>query len=99
MKFSSRIILIFFISFQFSSTIISLINSDKGNSIVMNFFDENEDSKETEKNKELKFEFIYANANDFSFLIKESNSKVFTPYLLKEYSALSTQFLLPPELV
>jgi hypothetical protein len=99
MKFLSRIILIFFISFQFSSTVISLINSDKGNKVVMNFFDENEDSKETEKSKEIKFEFIYTNTNDFSFFIKETTSKVSKPYLLKEYSTQSTQFLLPPELV
>ena len=65
----------------------------------MNFFDENEVSKETEKNKELKSEFIYSNTNDFSFFTKETTSKVSKPYLFKEYSTQFTSFLLPPELV
>ena len=99
MKFFSRIILVYFIFFQFSSSVLILINSDKGNKITMNFLDEDEHSKEIEKNKEIKFEYIYAHANDFLFFIKETTSKVSKPYLLKKYSTFSTQFIPPPELV
>ena len=99
MKFFSRIILIYFIFFQFSSSVFILINSDKGNKITMNVIDEDEHPKESEKNKEIKFEYICAHVNDFLFFIKETTSKVSKPYLLKEYSTFSTQFIPPPELV
>ena len=99
MKFFTRIILVYFIFFQFSSSILILINSDKGDKFTMNILDEDEQSKEIEKNKELKFEYIYVATNDFIFFIKETTSKVSKPYLLKEYSTFSTQFIPPPELV
>ena len=99
MKFFSRIILLFFIFFQFSPSVFVLVNSDKGNKITMNILDEDENSKEIEKNKELKLEYIYTCTNEFLFLTKEIFSKVYKPYLLKEYSTFSTQFIPPPELV
>lgn len=99
MKFFTRIILVYFIFFQFSSIVLVLINSNKGDKFAMSILDEDNDSKEIEKNKKLKLECFYAYTNDFLFLIKETTSKVSKPYLLKEYSTFSTQFIPPPELV
>ena len=99
MKFFTRIILVYFIFFQFSSSVLILINSDKGDKFTMNVLDEDEHSKEIEKNKKLKLECFYTYTDDFLFLIKETTSKVSKPYLLKEYSTFSTQFIPPPELV
>jgi len=100
MKFLTRIILVFFIFFQFSSSIIYLIETDKKTKITM-VLDEEENSKEESKEiKEFKTEFlaqrIAISLFSFDFNSNEDNHHY---YLLKDYTSKSNLFLPPPEQV
>ena len=85
MKFLSRIILLLFVSFQFSSTVLSLMDFDKESKVAIGFLDENEDSSdEKETNKELNVEYIDTKWNEFVFFTTQTTAKMAKPYLLKE---------------
>lgn len=101
MKFLAKIVLVFFVFFQFTPSIIYLIDSDKDKETVMIIIDEDqeENSKENKELKEFKSEFIYTKSKDESFSFKEYTRKVCKLYLLKEYATETTQFYLPPKLV
>jgi hypothetical protein len=98
MKFLTKILLLFFVLFQFSTTILSFVENGNKSKISIVLLDE-DSSKETKEIKELKTEFIVSQSNEFfvktSFKEKDKNYY----YLLTDYISEHNLFLPPPELV
>ncbi len=87
-------------TFQFSTSIVCLI--ENGNNTTIGIYDQDEEeqnSKENKENKELKSDFIENNNFDFAFLCNNKSSKIDVFYLISDYKASTTITILPPEQV
>ncbi len=98
MKFFAKILLGIFILFQFSSIIVCLINDRNETKIAINITEEEEHSH-SKNVKEVKSEFIVTNDRLFTPFFDSPSKKIQDTYLLKNYGANSTIFLVPPEQV
>ena len=96
MKFLTKIVLVIFILFQFSSVIACVINEKNGNKITYAMSDEEEHSKGP---KELKSDFIVTDYKLVTPFVETPSTEIQDTYLLKHYIASSSIFLLPPEQV
>lgn len=100
MKYISSILLVLFLSFQFSSSIIYVI--ENGNNTTFSIYDQEEDNenpKESKGNKELKSDFIENSNYDFAYTPNNQSSKIDVIYLISDYKASTTISILPPEQV
>jgi hypothetical protein len=99
MKFLTRILLLLFVFFQFSSSIIYLIETESETKISI-VFEEEENSKEESKEvKDFKTEFIYEKKFDTLLNFEEISTVDNHNYIMKESTLKSTLFLPPPEQV
>lgn len=96
MKFLIKIVIAFFILFQFSSVIICLINEKNDSAIACNINEEEEQQKFT---KQIKTEIVFEKNIYNHFIVEESPKNTFDFYLLKEYSSTLQSFFSPPEQV
>lgn len=94
MKFLVRLLLIFFIAFQFSSSIIYLIKKETGNDISISIIEEEKVNSKVVK--DFKSYFIYDNGKLFNFISDNSSRKVQSLYILKEYKVFASIFIPPP---
>lgn len=104
MKFLANILLLFFLSFQFAPTIITLVDKENESKISWLVLDEEEteNSKETKEIKDLKeYKTEFLSVNVFSDVVIFKKSQIFTTdtYLLKDYLADLSLHATPPELV
>lgn len=100
MKYLSTLLLVLFLSFQFSTSIICFIeNCNDVNIGIYDQDEEEENSKESKENKELKSDFIENSNFDFAFLLNNKSSKVDAFYLISEYKVATTITILPPKQV
>lgn len=99
MRFLIKLILLVFVIFQFSSTIVYLIENEKSKSFSIDLVDEDQsDSKETNKVKELEKDFIVYNLNKCNnFLWYKTSIKVPILYLIRDYTVSASIFILPPK--
>jgi hypothetical protein len=87
-------------TFQFSTSIICLI--EKLDDTTIGIYDQDEDnenSKESKENKELKSDFIENSIFDFAFTPNNQSSKIDVFYLISDYKTSTTITILPPEQV
>lgn len=96
MKFFAKIFLGIFILFQFSTIIICVINDRNKTNITINITEEEEHAKEI---KVVKSEFVVMSNKLSASFIDNSSQKAQDTYLLKNYAANATIFLVPPEQV
>lgn len=96
MKFLTKIVLVIFILFQFSSVIACVINEKNGNKITYAMSDEEEHSKGP---KELKSDFIVTDYKLVTPFVENPSTEIQDTYLLKHYVTNPSIFLLPPEQV
>ncbi|WP_459926229.1 hypothetical protein [Flavobacterium covae] len=102
MKPLIKIVLLFLFLFQFTPSVISLVDREKGAKLSLVLLEEEEEestkeSKETKEIKEIKTEFIsffidYQITSNFTDL-----QKVVDMYLLLDYTTEFTLQILPPE--
>jgi hypothetical protein len=97
MKFLTKILLLFFVLFQFSATIISFVENGNNSKVSIVLFDE-DSSKETKEIKELRAEFILSNSNEFYLKTNFNQVNKNFYYLLTDYISEYILFLPPPEL-
>ena len=94
----SILLLLLFISFQFSNSCINFIDNCNDKNIAIEFQDEEEEnSKESKESKELKLDFIGNKNLDFAFLSNNQNTKIDAFCLISEYKEATTITILPPE--
>ncbi|WP_300567506.1 hypothetical protein [Flavobacterium sp.] len=98
MKFFAKILLGIFILFQFSSIVVCLINERNENKIAINITEEEEHSH-SKQIKEVKSEFIVDCNRLFTPFFDNPSKKIQDTYLLKNYAASSSVFIVPPEQV
>ena len=96
MKFLIKIVIAFFILFQFSSVIICLINEKNDADITYNI---NEEEEQQQLTKEIKTEVVFERNSYDHFIVEETYNNTFYFYLLKEYSSTLQSFFSPPEQV
>ncbi|WP_136668494.1 hypothetical protein [Flavobacterium sp. H122] len=96
MKFFAKIVLAFFMLFQFSSVIICVINEKNNSAIAFNITEEEEHQKVT---KQLKSEVVFGKNIYDEFIVENSQKNNFDFYLLKDYSSALNPFFSPPEQV
>ncbi|MFC4817790.1 MULTISPECIES: hypothetical protein [unclassified Flavobacterium] len=96
MKFFTKIVLVVFILFQFSSIVVCIINEKNDAAFTFNITEEEEQHKNT---KEVKAEVVFEKNVFQDFIFKETTQNNFEEYLLKDYSSDSLSFFPPPEQV
>jgi hypothetical protein len=96
MKFFTKIVLGIFILFQFSTIIVCIINSRNETTFTYNITEEEEHSKGI---KEIKSVFVVTKYKLLSLFDGTDSKKVQDTYLLKNYVADPSIFILPPEQV
>jgi hypothetical protein len=96
MKFLVKIVIAFFILFQFSTVIICVINEKNDSAIAYNITEEEENQKLT---KQIKTEVVFEKSLYNQFFVEETLNNNFEFYLLKEYSSTLKSFYSPPEQV
>jgi hypothetical protein len=96
MKFFAKIVLVFFMLFQFSSVIVCVINEKNSSAIAFNLTEEEEHQKVT---KQIKTEVVFEKNLYDQFIVEENLTNNFDFYLLKDYSSTFKSFYSPPEQV
>lgn len=96
MKFAVKIVLIMFLTFIVTPTIVSLIKEDVDTSMVYSMSEEENHSHGC---KELKAELKFADFIIFSNYTASSSSLIISQHSLKYDNAASTIFSPPPEQV
>ncbi len=98
MKHLSSLLIILFITFQFSTSFIYFVDNFNNNNIAIEILDEEEeDSKELKEYKELKSDFLQNNKIYFNFLSDLKSSRLISFYLIKKYKVATSITILPPE--
>ena len=98
MKFLIKLIILVFVLFQFSSTIIYLIENEEGKSFSIDLVDEDQgNSKETKEVKEFKTYYIICNNKLNELTLSNSSIEVLSSYLLKKYKVSASIFIPPPK--
>ncbi len=96
MKFFTKIVLVIFILFQFSSVIICIINEKNESKFSYTITEEEEQHKNT---KQIVSEFIVENEGFGDLFVEIFSKEIPDFYLLKNYRVNSCIDLLPPEQV
>ncbi len=96
MKFFTKIVLVIFILFQFSSVIICIINEKNESKFSYTITEEEEQHKNT---KQIVSEFIVENEGFGDLFVEIFSKEIPHFYLLKKYRVNSCIDLLPPEQV
>ena len=103
MKFSTSILILVFLTFQFSTTFICFLENANDTNISAltqdQDQDQDEDSKESKENIDLKSMFIETNQLEVSFLKILKNKEISKFYFISDYNASSSINILPPEQV
>ena len=101
MKFSTSILILVFLTFQFSTTFICFLENanDVNFSALTQDQDQDEDSKESKENIDLKSMFIETNQLEVSFLKILKNKEISKFYFISDYNTSSSINILPPEQV
>ena len=96
MKLLIKLIVLVFVLFQFSSTIIYLIENEKDKDFSIDLVDEDQgSSKEIKEVKKFKNDFIANNSRFNNFYLLKSSIKIQSFYLLKDYK-ISSSIIIPP---
>ncbi|MBP9849935.1 MAG: hypothetical protein KBC58_10905 [Flavobacterium sp.] len=96
MKFFTKIVLVIFILFQFSSIIVCVINERNDTKFTFNITEEEEHSKEV---KVIKSAFVISKYKLLPLFDEATSLQIQDTYLLKQYAVNPTIFHLPPEQV
>lgn len=96
MKFFTKIVLVIFILFQFSSVIICIINEKNESKFSYTITEEEEQHKNT---KQIISEYIIKSENSGHLFTEKASKEIPDFYLLKNYRVNSFIDLLPPEQV
>ncbi len=100
MKKILYLLLILFITNQFSASLVSLTeNCGNVNIGIFDQDEEEENSKESKDTKELKSDFIENKNFDFAFSNNNKSPKINTFYLIAKYKVATTINILPPKRV